>query len=113
MDPIVSTNSLRALPEFNRLSGIEPLGRKSLGDLELQKVSGGKSFGEILAESVAEVSKLEHDADRSMVRLATGQSGNIHETLLEVQKAELSMRMLLEVRKKVINAYEEIMRLQV
>jgi len=113
MDPIVTTSRLRGLPELNRLSGPEPLGRKSLNDLEAQKVTGGKSFSDILTDSIGEVSRLERSADESIKQIATGESGNIHETLIEVQKAELSMRMLLEVRKKVLGAYEEIMRTQI
>jgi flagellar hook-basal body complex protein FliE len=46
------------------------------------------------------------------VELSTGRNGNIHETLLAMSKADVSFRMLTEVRNKIVSAYQEVMRMQ-
>ena len=45
-------------------------------------------------------------------RLATGESDSVHETMLALAKADLSLRVFMEVRNKVIDAYQEVMRMQ-
>ena len=76
-------------------------------------VREGRSFGEILADSIQQVNELQADVDVRMEKIAAGEAANVHETLLEVQRAEMSMQMLLQVRNKLVSAYQEIMRLQV
>lgn len=76
-------------------------------------VSGTKkSFGEMLTESMVKVNDLQKDADVAMQRLASGQSKNLHETLLAVERAEIAFKTMNQVRLKVIEAYREIMRMQ-
>lgn len=48
-----------------------------------------------------------------MKALAVGDEKNVHETMLAIEKADLSFRLLLQVRNKLLGAYQEIMRLQV
>jgi flagellar hook-basal body complex protein FliE len=55
---------------------------------------------------------MQFQAKTAMEELATGRNGNIHETLLSINKAETSFKMLTQVRNKVLNAYQEIMRMQ-
>lgn len=71
-----------------------------------------KSFGDFLTDSIVEVNNLEKDANRAIEKLATGQSKNIHETMLAVERAELAFKQMNQVRSKVIDAYREIMRMQ-
>ena len=53
------------------------------------------------------------DAGAEIQRLLTGETEDVHKTLLAVQKTDLAFEMLLEVRNKVVQAYQEIMRIQV
>lgn len=71
------------------------------------------SFGEFLAESMAKVNKLQEEANVAMQKLATGESKNIHETLLAVEQADIAFRNMNQIRTKVIDAYKEIMKMQV
>jgi len=70
-------------------------------------------FKEALTESIKKVNELQLEADRSMEELATGKTSNIHETMIAIQKAGLSFKMLMQVRNKIMTAYQEIMRMQV
>ena len=71
------------------------------------------SFGELLQQSINQVSRLEHEADASINDLATGKQTDIHQTMIAVEKAEVSFERLMQIRNKVIAAYESIMRTQV
>jgi flagellar hook-basal body complex protein FliE len=76
------------------------------------KPAGG-GFGEMLKESLNEVNKLQNDADKSVEALATGQNKNIHETMIAIGQADLAFRMTMQVRNKMIDAYQEVMRMSV
>lgn len=71
------------------------------------------SFGQVLQNSIKEVNQLQHVADRSIEQLIAGRSKNLHETMIAMEKADISFRLMMEVRNKIIEAYHEIMRMQV
>ena len=74
---------------------------------------GGKTFGEFLQDSIGKVNALQQEANVSMEKLASGESQNLHETLLAVEKADIAFRTMNQVRTKVIDAYKEIMKMQI
>lgn len=73
----------------------------------------GKSFGEFLADSIGKVNTLQQEANVAMQRAASGESKNIAETMLTVEKATMSLQQMNQIRMKVIDAYKEIMKMQV
>ena len=72
-----------------------------------------KSFGDFLQDSIGKVNALQNEANVAMEKLASGESQNLHETLLAVEKADISFRTMNQVRTKVIDAYREIMKMQI
>ena len=76
---------------------------------------GGRaaSFGEVLKDSLAQVNSLQHEADAAIQSLATGGTATLHDTMLAVEKADLSFRLMMQVRNKIVEAYQEILRMQV
>lgn len=75
-------------------------------------VSNGDLFGNVVERFIADTNLQQVQADVSVQRLATGQSESVHETMLALAKADLSLRVFMEVRNKVIDAYQEVMRMQ-
>ncbi len=75
-------------------------------------VSVGGVFGNAVERFVADTNMQQVQADQAVERLATGQSDSVHETMLALAKADLSLRVFVEVRNKVIDAYQEVMRMQ-
>ena len=73
----------------------------------------GRSFGALLRESIQEVNRLQLEADRSIEELAIGQTGSVHDTMIAVEKAETSFRLMMQVRNKIVDAYHEVMRMQI
>lgn len=73
----------------------------------------GAGFAGALREAVEKVSQLQQHSGQEIQRLLTGESEDLHKTLLAVQRSELAFELLMEVRNKVVQAYQEIMRIQV
>ncbi len=71
------------------------------------------SFGTVLKDSLAQVNQLQQQADGAIKELATGGTATLHDTMLAIEKAELSFRLMMQVRNKIIDAYQEVLRMQV
>jgi flagellar hook-basal body complex protein FliE len=74
---------------------------------------GNKSFSEMINESIDKVNEIQLQADRGVKEMAAGRNKNIHETMLLLEKADMSFKLMMQVRNKVIDAYREIIRMQV
>ena len=81
---------------------------------EIQKLtaeSGGlsRTFEKLLQD----VNQQQLNAEAKQVELLVSENKDIHGTMLALEKADLSMRLMLQIRNKLVNAYEEVMRMQV
>lgn len=73
----------------------------------------GPSFSEHLEQNLTEVNGLQAKSDRMAMELASGRTGNIHETMLAATQAELAFNLMVQVRNKALEAYTEVMRMPV
>lgn len=73
------------------------------------KAQGG--FAETLKQAVGEVENKQAEAEQSVQDLATGSRKTLHQTMIDVEEADISFRMLMGVRGKIISAYQEIWRM--
>ncbi len=105
-----------------KISGLETsvnpgFGVSRSGISELKNVSkleaGESDFVSTLKNAIQSVDTLQKDADIKMQQLATGKNTNIHETMIAAEKADIALRLMVQVRNKIIEAYQEIMRMQV
>lgn len=71
------------------------------------------SFADSLKTAINKVDQLQKEADRKTEDILTGKSTNIHETLITVEKADIALKLMTSVRNKIIDAYQEIMKMQV
>lgn len=86
-----------------------------------QKTSGASSsvtdvsdsFAGTLKKAIHYVDSVQKEADIKMQKLATGQSTDIHGTMIAAEKAEVALKFMIQVRNKIIDAYHEIMKMQV
>ncbi len=90
----------------SHLQSLGPTPQKSV-----EKVAAG--FSEALKEAVGDVNRLQVESDRAVEKLQTGESKNLHETMITMEKADISLRLMVQMRNKVVEAYQEIMRMQV
>ncbi len=73
----------------------------------------GADFGDSLKQAVGALGELGAKADASSVQLATGQPVDVHEVMLNMEQASLGFSLALQVRNKLVDAYQEIMRMSV
>jgi flagellar hook-basal body complex protein FliE len=71
-----------------------------------------QDFQKILSDSIGEVDRLAKEANQSVQEMALGKV-DIHDAMIAMEKANIAFRLMVQVRNKVIGAYEEIMRMQV
>jgi flagellar hook-basal body complex protein FliE len=72
----------------------------------------GSAFQDVLASAVQQVETQRTNATDSVQRFLSGEGEELHTTVLATQQAELSFELFLQARNKVVNAYQEIMRMQ-
>jgi len=100
------------------MSTIDKLSSTSTADLLKQKESvsqpstGGEAFADHLKSAINDVNELQQESEQAMADIATGQVTDLHQAALAIGKAETSMKLMLEIRNKAINAYKEIGRTQ-
>jgi flagellar hook-basal body complex protein FliE len=74
---------------------------------------GGAAFSEILGNAIQEVNNLQSRAGEEVQKAMTGEITDIHTAMIAVQKADVSFQMMMQVRNKLVSAYQEIMKMQV
>ncbi|WP_077615075.1 flagellar hook-basal body complex protein FliE [Caenibacillus caldisaponilyticus] len=72
-----------------------------------------KSFSKALGDAIQKVNDAQIESDQQVTALANGQAQNLHNVMIALEKAEITLRLAVEVRDKVISAYQDIMRMQV
>jgi flagellar hook-basal body complex protein FliE len=114
MQKVLETSSTNDWIKSADLSLLKP---EDAGNVEnMNELMGDekiKSFGQFLTESVSSVNGLQEEANRAIQKLVSGQTKNIEETMLAVEKAEIAFKMMNQVRQKVVEAYREVMRMQI
>ena len=73
----------------------------------------GANIGQTFERMLMEVNRQHQEAEQKQVELLTASEKDIHGTVIAMEKAEISLRLLLQVRNKLTTAYEEVMRMQV
>lgn len=72
-----------------------------------------EGFGKVLSEMINEVNQKQVDGDLASKKLQTGEAEHLHEVMLAVEQADISLRMLVQIRNRAQQAYDEINRLQI
>ena len=72
-----------------------------------------QDFSKMLTDMIDEVNTLQQKGDQAVQAVQAGDSKNLHEAMIALEQADISTRFLVQVRNKVLDAYQEIMRMQV
>ena len=100
------------------MNNISSIAGTSTADLLKQKSkidvsSAGEGFASHLKSAINDVNDMQKVSDHAMADLATGQVKDLHQAAIAIDKAETSMKLMLEIRNKALSAYKEIGRTQV
>jgi flagellar hook-basal body complex protein FliE len=81
---------------------LQPAGRTGRGD--------GVGFGDALRQALGEVNQLQQSADHAAQAFSLGQTRDVASTLITIEKANIGFQLALQIRNKLVEAYQEIMR---
>jgi flagellar hook-basal body complex protein FliE len=100
--PIVPVNL--SVPPIATPSAVAPGGSGSVG---------GEAFKAAFTDAVSQVEGFRQNADASVNSFLSGDGEELHEVALKTEQADLSFDLFMQVRNKIVSAYEEVMRMQV
>jgi len=72
-----------------------------------------KEFYGMLKNVMGEVNRLQKEADTAVEEISYGKEKDIHQTMIALEKAEISFQLMMQLRNKIVAAYEEVMRMQI
>lgn len=84
-----------------------------LGEIDNQLNVNQSDFSNLIKTSFEEVNNSLVESDKAIEKFALGKAENIHEVVVAVEKAKISLQLAVEVRNKVVQAYQEILKMQV
>ena len=95
---------------------IEALGQMEIlqGNEQIKKsdINQPTGFSDFLKQALENVNALEQNADNSRMLLASGKIDNLHQVMIDAEKAAIAVQFTVQIRNKVMEAYNEIMRMQ-
>ena len=99
------------------MTNIKSIANASTAELLKQKnkldvAGGGANFADTLKSALNEVNNIQKESENAIANMATGQVKDLHQAALAIGKAETSMKLMLEIRNKALNAYKELGRTQ-
>lgn len=99
------------MQELNLLPELGGTNDRRLANKMLKETN--TSFGETLSQAVKNVHLLQTEASEAVQRMVVGEETDLHNVMVAAEKAKTSFDLLMEIRNKTIDAYREIMRMQV
>jgi len=102
------------MSQFGQIKSINsPSTAELLKQKDTLSTSSGDAFANHLKSALNEVNELQVQKDEAVADIATGQVKDLHQAALAIDKAEINMKMMLEIRNKALNAYKELGRTQI
>lgn len=101
------------IKDITNFPGIVGLGGPEGAGQAGKAKEGDGSFASVLKKSLGEVNAMQQKADAAITALATGEKVSLHETMIAMEQADVSFRLMMQVRNKIVEAYQEILRMQV
>ncbi len=100
---------------MNRINPVGPL-REGGGPRKSARIGGERkdvpSFKETLKETMKNVNDMQVKADKSIEKMVAGEITDVHQVMSAVQEANVAFNMMMEIRNKVMDAYQEVLRMR-
>ena len=99
---------------MNSISSVTQLaGNTQPVNTESAVTKSSNAFGDMLKNMVNDTNQAQVNGDKAVEQLQAGDAQHLHEVMISAEEAEISLKMLVQMRNKALTAYEEIMRLQI
>jgi flagellar hook-basal body complex protein FliE len=96
------------------VSGIaSSMNADGVGSVSSPSSGSGGGFGSLLTNAISSLNDTQTTAASDSTALATGQASDVTQVVTDVEKASLEMQLAVQVRDKAVDAYQEIMRMQI
>jgi flagellar hook-basal body complex protein FliE len=99
--------------DINQIQSVGPTRPSSPTPFETDQIKKDETFGDMLKNAIGQVNGLQTDADNQMYKLAVGDVKDVHEVMLAMEKANISLQLTLEIRDRVVEAWQAMMRIAV
>ena len=107
----MDTNGIEQMLSVLRTTAAQAAGKPAA---ESTPVAGGADFARILRNSIDKVNQTQQQSDQMAEKLAAGDtSQNLHEVMIALQTASVSFQEMVQVRNKLVTAYQDVMNIQV
>lgn len=97
---------------MNTIGNIAPNNNLLTGTDGIGKVEKENNFGDVIKEALDKVNDKQVQSNQKIQDLIKGENVSMHDVMLSAQEAQLSMQLMLEVRNKIYEAYQELNRVQ-
>jgi flagellar hook-basal body complex protein FliE len=105
---MIPITSLPMTPPLLPPQAASALGSANAGAAGSVQGPAGEPFKNILLEALDQVNSMQHQADQAVQQLVTGEDVNPAEVLTTLQKADISFQLMLQIRNKLVQAYQEV-----
>ena len=99
MAPIIPAHL--SIPTLPQVGSVQPSG------------TGGSAFGSVLTDAISKVESFQNNATKSVNGFLSGDGEDLHKVALATQQADLSFQLFMQVRNKIVTAYNQVMQMQV
>lgn len=106
MEMRTMNNPIARVGDIGKVLPLNPQGTEKVA-------SDDGSFPSVLEKFVTDVNSLQNKASESIEKLATGEISDVHQVMIAVEEAGTAMEFMLEIRNKIVDAYQEVMRMSV
>ncbi len=113
MDGLTISNANKFLETSGTKIGSGVSSSNSVSDQFKTEKNNGKSFADTLNEAISNVNEMQLQSDQKVQELATGKTDDIAGVMITSEKADIALRAMVQVRNKIIDAYQDIMKMQV
>lgn len=96
----------------NISQNIQSIGLNSLNSNENQKITDPSVFTDIIGDALNKVNESQVDANNKVESFIKGEDVTMHEVMISMQESQLSMQLLIEMRNKLVEAYQEVNKVQ-
>ncbi len=110
---MVNFNSIELISSNPSLGNSSVENKKISLENTVENKNVSSTFSDLLFDKIAESNQSIKTSEESIKGLLVGKEKNLHGTILSIEKADISFRFLMQVRNKMLDAYKEIMRMQI
>lgn len=109
----MNTNAIQSAANLLQGAASGNIGSRPMPPARTDQPVSADSFSSFLKESMSEVSAMQQEADQAVEALMTGNNNSPAEVLTAVQKADLAFQLMLQVRNKLVAAFDEVKNLRI